>query len=429
MKKLAFGSFIVLSALLSSCNQNTATVPASTTPTAQTNTSSSEVKVLTDFASQSITALGADGQIVFSKPTQLPIRPQGLDPMKLDDVRALTPGTIIASAPTPTAPYGLMRRVTGVKTQGNQVVVETEAATLEDALTNAHFAPGEYHLSQKVNTSQPIYVQSGNVTAQGLSQQGFYTIPLPQKNFAPQSTWTIGTGEQRCIPVPVTNAPVGKNDLKACYQFNNSLTLDLKLDWVEQEGKIIKKLQVSNFVIRIDGDNTAGIHSDTGLNATFTAPIKTPLVNVGYEPITFFIGPVPVVITPGYRLGFEATGNIQIDQPFNIDVVQHMALGAQYQHPEWTKIKDFSIKGNVTPNIAGSLNAKARFTNDASVIFYGVAGPEIGINPYFKAQYDLGKKGSLWLGADGYMGLKGESIFNFLSFRFNWQKESLLTEF
>lgn len=233
----------------------------------------------------------------------------------------------------------------------------------------------------------------------------------------------------KCLPVPVTSATAGKNDLSACYQFNNSLTIDLNLDWIKEDDKLLKQLEVTYFTVRIDGDNTVGMHSATGLDTDIGTPLSIPITSVGYAPIVFNIGPLPVVITPGYSLGFQLSGHVKVNEPFKIDLVHHMALGTEYVRPDWNKLNDFTIKGEVTPKLTGSLDAKARFTNDASVIFYGIAGPEIGLNPYMKVQYDFGQTGSLWAGADGYVGIKATTLFNFLNYRFNWQKESLLTQF
>lgn len=155
MKKLPIG-VVVLGLLLGSCAAPP-TPEVATAPAPQ----STQLKVLTQFASSTIEQLGSNGEITFSKPAQLPLRAQALEEMKLDDVTALTPGTIVASAPTATAPYGLLRRVLAVHTAGDKVTLETEPATLEEALASGNFKPGQYHLTQKIDTSRPIFVQTG----------------------------------------------------------------------------------------------------------------------------------------------------------------------------------------------------------------------------------------------------------------------------
>lgn len=428
MRKSSFGLLLATTLALSSCGNTDAPVPAQ--PAAPT---SGPLKVLTPFANQTIKSLGSDGTIVFSVPDALPLRGQKLSATQVDDVQSLTSGTILASAPTPAAPYGLLRRVTDVEVAGDTIRVETAPATLEDALNSGAIQPGEYHLTQQVNTSRPIYAQQV-LSAQGAqSGNGFYNIPLPQTDLGPQATWTVGTGQEKCLPVPLpvsAQSPIQvSTDLRACYQFRNSLTIDLKIEQVPVEGKTTKRLAVTYFTVRVDGENNATMRSATGLTLSAETPVSLPLVSVGYAPLVFMLGPLPVVVTPAYRLGFDLSGQVKVDQPFSIGVAQHMALGAEYVRPEWNKLDTFAVEPQITPNLTGSIAAKARFTNDASVIFYGIAGPELGINPYVKVAYTFGQSGNVALGADGYVGIKAGFPFEFLNYRYNWQKESVVKEF
>ena len=59
------------------------------------------------------------------------------------ELAAVGPGEIIVSAPTGLAPDGFLRKVTAVNTGGGQVIVQTQAATLEDAIQQ-----GQIHLSR-----------------------------------------------------------------------------------------------------------------------------------------------------------------------------------------------------------------------------------------------------------------------------------------
>lgn len=426
MRKLSAGLLLAVTAALSSCGTTRTATPTPTQSAAPT----AALKVLTPFASGNIKALEGDGTIVFSRPAHLPVRAQALHETQVDDVSGLTKGTILASAPTPTAPYGLLRRVTSVETVGGQVLVETAPASLQDALRTGAIQPGTYHLTQQVKTNQPIYVQQG-LSAQSAGN-GFYNIPMPQQDLKAQTTWTVGDGNEKCfaVPLPTTAAPVqASTDLQACYKFKDSATLDLKIDWVTNPKTNLKELAVTYFTARIDGENAVGMRSATGMALDFSTPATLPITSVGYAPILFNLGPLPVVVTPGYKLGFELSGQVNVDQPFSVFLNQNMALGAEYVRPNWNKLDTFTVEPQITPNLTGSMDAKARFTNDASLIFYGIAGPEIGINPYVKVNYTFGQQGNVTLGADGYVGLKAEGVLDALSYRTNWQKESVVKQF
>ena len=75
-------------------------------------------------------------------------------------LQALAPGEIMVSTPSTLAPDGFLRRVMAVNTAGGQVVVQTQVATLEDAIQQ-----GEIHFE---DTLTPADIRGGS-TAKGVS--------------------------------------------------------------------------------------------------------------------------------------------------------------------------------------------------------------------------------------------------------------------
>ena len=65
----------------------------------------------------------------------------------------VVPGEIMVAAPSNATPDGFLRRVTAVNTTGGQVVVQTQAATLEDAIQQ-----GEVYVNQRLS---PTNAQAG----------------------------------------------------------------------------------------------------------------------------------------------------------------------------------------------------------------------------------------------------------------------------
>jgi hypothetical protein len=73
------------------------------------------------------------------------------------ELGALAPGDIMVGDVAANAPYGFLRRVTTVSPQGDQVIVETEPATLEEAIESATL-----HVSQALT---PEHVSGGTHAA------------------------------------------------------------------------------------------------------------------------------------------------------------------------------------------------------------------------------------------------------------------------
>ena len=58
-------------------------------------------------------------------------------------LQTLAPGEIMVSAPTDLTPDGFLRWVTAINTTGGQVVVQTQPATLEDAIQQGEILVGQ----------------------------------------------------------------------------------------------------------------------------------------------------------------------------------------------------------------------------------------------------------------------------------------------
>jgi hypothetical protein len=93
-----------------------------------------KTKVLTKFASESITSMSADGTITLKANKVSPVRAASdLGTMKTDEPDKLEAGEIIVSAPTPEVPNGFMQKISDVTydADGNAIIKTTQATLTE----------------------------------------------------------------------------------------------------------------------------------------------------------------------------------------------------------------------------------------------------------------------------------------------------------
>jgi len=77
-------------------------------------------EVLPTETLQDLTDLSPEGVLTFSETSAA--------------LQEVAPGDVIAGGVSAEAPYGFLRAVTSITTQGDQVIVETQPATIEDAI-------------------------------------------------------------------------------------------------------------------------------------------------------------------------------------------------------------------------------------------------------------------------------------------------------
>jgi hypothetical protein len=396
-----------------------------------------KTRVLTQFAGGTLTRLSAKGTMTFDRPMILPIRAAGISAMKVDDVTELEPGDIIVTAPTDTAPYGFIRKVEGVTGTNGEVMVTTSSATLEDAIKGSDLPAGDYHLSEPVQMNEVVaaYVvgQDGQLAAQGVSptdgptDPGFYALPLPQKGLKRQGSIGIGTGTgDQCIDLPLTINEGGFGS-KACFNLSARANLDLQIGiaWAW----IFPYPTVNQFSAKFVGNAMGSLNIKTGISHQFFSPIKMKLAGYTFAPVTFWIGPLPVVMVPQYEITLNANGTVSANAHFDLTARAHAELGAEYiRDVGWNpaNIVNVTFDPVIEAGSAFNVNFTAGLENTASLMFFGSsdsiwggAGPKVSFMPYFTAYYDFQNgRGQVKAGTTGKIGIQATKLFSILSFEY-----------
>lgn len=296
----------------------------------------------------------ADGTLVFTAATG-----QTLPPIEV--------GAVIVSEPTAAAPEGLLRRATVVDADEPGVLtVQTEQATFGDALEQ-----GSLSVEFGLDPADPDdFTPAGEGVALLLDPAGLEDgIGLTFDKILYDGDGNTGTKHDQVKALgEIRIKPVFKVDLDLdCKGF---LCLDSDIDFMFQVGV--------EEVARV-GLTGKGV---LGLNIKETIPLGT----FKGSPKTFFIGPVPVVITPKLVLELRFDGSVGVQVSYEVSQTLTAVAGAKYDDG-WENLSDLDNEFAVGPvktdsPISAVVNGKAKGAMRGELMFYGVVGPTLEIVPW-----------------------------------------------
>ncbi len=432
-KSLLFALCLAGTALLASCGNTVPTESDSSanypsTPPAFTGLPANRphTKVLTQFAANAVQSFGTDGRIVFDTKRSRPTRAAGeLHRAKTDSPDAQAVGTILVSPPTAEAPYGFLRRITKVTTAPDgSAVIETTEASLQEAIAGADIKPEEV---TKSSIQVPIEVTLARTPKDTTNTQSLPEL-LPQTNFAdsgvkPRFDIPIAENPASTCQSNTTSIAGGTLNRRGCITFKMWATVDVDLGW----WWIFPYLQ--GFGSRLNGYAGADLSANfaTSLNANI-ANISLPgnfnytLVSANPGVVTFFVGPIPVVIAPQISLGVSfGDGRLTVNGGINTTINSsipsfNFALGSSsdpvklgfycgntISNGNWgcTGINNVDEKFNalksqlaawnpfsnpLSISTSASLNLEASYKGklslQAGVYLYGALGVGVSVEPY-----------------------------------------------
>jgi hypothetical protein len=317
--------------------------------------------VLDPAARAALVFVGAEGTLVFE---QAPAA-----------VAALAAGDVVVSEPAPAAPDGVLRKVTGVETVGAQTRVLTTSATLEDALDEGSLAVTRDLRDAAVAEDRPAY-----------------------------------TGAQR--------SGVGLRDGALVIEWNKIVAGFANGPHASVEGEVVLKPEF---------DLTADV-SWTSVDATFTAAVKAsaevrlkagvalapqvsvPLRTIKFTPITFAIGPVPVVIRPELAVKLTVSGSRSVGLTAAVSWEQTFGGAVSYRDGAFSfdNVSTGPVFEAKAPNVYSAGSARVAVGPEFGLYLYGVFGPTVSADVYTELIADTSDD-PWWewrVGVEGKVGFK-----------------------
>jgi len=288
----------------------------------------------------------------------------------------LTAGDVLVSEPSAAAPYGYLRRITGVGLGNNETWMTTVPARLDEAIKDAHA------------TATVILPTDGSRKA---------TI-VPGGLVIPGGAAPPATG------APISTAALGSSHSLDLEYHDQGIDLSLhghETSWVGVNVGV--DIDAACF---FDGDPCFAFNAEAGeqedaavtINGQFHNSFSKsfPLANETFDPIVFFIGPVPVVLVPSLdiSLNFDGTAN------------GTFAYAAEANAPEyrmgvhWDSANGFSNGFSSTPahfvpgtiDLVADVDLHAKLPTKVQLLLYDAAGVNAIVTAELDAKFHIPHK-------------------------------------
>ncbi|GHF64485.1 hypothetical protein GCM10010218_52560 [Streptomyces mashuensis] len=302
--------------------------------------------------------------------------PKGVAPQQPDkgDNAKVAVGDVIASAPAPGAPRGVLAKVTEVlRTTDKGTEVSTEPATL-DALLGDSEAKGEVPVDPSSVVVQPLLP---GVKVSWAKPDGIKVGPQGAK--VPLGNLRLDVGAT--LPTPKGSPVTGEASATGFVQL--APTVDFAYD-----GKGLGGRGPGTASLSLSGDWSSQWELK-GQAAATTAdnPIRMPFAKLHADPV-IQVGPVPVVVNLDMTcyLKVDAEGKLSVD--VKQDLKGDFKVGGAYSWGKgWSGISQANWNATpVTATASASGKVKAALGAEASVGLYGAVGVSADLAPYLRAE-------------------------------------------
>jgi len=257
-------------------------------------------------------------------------------------LRTVKSGDVIVSGVTPMTPYGLLRKVTAVTTQGARVIIQTAPAKLTDAITQ-----GIIHVRGTLTAAGGFQPHVAGASR----QQSISVSPCKHVSFTPYSDASgaaVTVDGSVCLPV----------------------TFDLTIS--------VSLFRPVHTSCTIEATEKAHVE----VKAAISQQIKREKeIELGHLPdFDVQVGPVPVIIVPKLTLNLGLDGSASAG--LTSGVTQQLTVKTDLECDD----TDCSLTHSVTPDLQAdpvTVDARAEVSVSAGpqlkLLLYDVAGPEFGV--------------------------------------------------
>jgi hypothetical protein len=359
--------FIVLLLALVACGSNANQTPEDPKlePEIAENT-----RVVDENTRGSLVGFAEDGTLRFSGSTPF-----------LTDLKA---GDILVSEPAAAAPNGFLKKVKLVRQEGSDIIIETEQAGLDEAILQ-----GEVNVEKQLT---PDDLASSVPLLEGvrLERRGEGELQAQADNFEYEVNFdnTVlfdndGNNDTREDQLRVDGKLFFSDPL---------IGVDIGLTYKKVFGVPIYPNGVK-FRMGLQFRQEARMSVFSGIKLTHSEEI--PVFKQFYKPVVFFIGPVPIVLTPVMNGTLKLNGEFNAQVTFQAEAVANTGLGIEFRESfedivnvDDIRFKDFNaadvhFSADAT-NAQASVSARAELLVDGALNLYGIAGGFAGLNTYLQ---------------------------------------------
>ncbi len=319
-------------------------------------------KVLDSNVQSALESFSPEGVIVFSHTTPA--------------LENLAQGDVLVSDAVPAAPYGLLRKVQSIqKTAEGKVIVETVDAELIEAV---HEGQVSFIKDLKPEDVKTTWVYPGvTFNAPVTTSRTVPGLAMPAeglnlKTFSYNIDTDFGTN--------------GKIKVVGNASLEPKLEADVNISCNEKVFGVCAEIPDLNFMTRIAILENVSL-AVKGDSTSFNKRVE--IARHEFSPLTFWIGPVPVVFTPILSIYLQGDGVLTSKLEYAIG--QKLTLAAGFSYNSDTGFKDLSEVSfdfiKPTPTFTKQIELRGVIGGEFELLLYGAIGPfaSLEAGPYFRA--------------------------------------------
>ena len=283
----------------------------------------------------------------------------------------LTKGSVLVSESSEAAPFGYLRRVSALRQEGGAVLVKTKHARLDEAIAQGSLSvtmpltPAELDSSQMLLENLSLETDPGGLSPQADDKLDF---ELQFDRVLLDLDGDDGTTNDQMK----LSGKVGL-DLFA--------KVDVDIGWFADAEKV---------------ETVIGVTQKAELSFKGFSALKlkkeVKVAQLDFATQTFFVGPVPVVMTPSIELVIGVEGDLRATTTLTVSETATLQAGARWTDKKgWENISkadvDFGFK---PPSIDGAGTKLEAFAGPkAKLKFYGVLGPHAFVKAFAKTDVKI----------------------------------------
>jgi len=302
--------------------------------------------------------------------------------------------------------YGYMRKVTSISTQGDDIVLTTSQATLEEVIENCNIKD-----SIKLTLDKAIYKGQEYPAMVVFLAEG---AKISEKGGINLSGFQIFSGTYGGVDV---TAQIDQGSIN----FEPVFTREIEIRWFKL--KHLRLLSGGNLDFTCD--------ASVVVDGPVVLDKERLVAQIYFGPFPFV--PVPVFIVLSFNAGISANLDITGSIGSGFDTEAYLEYGADYTDSQWSTIWEKSFESNshgVTWDLSGETDSKVYVSPEVGLLVAGVAGPYMEAVPYLGFDGNINSGNQTWnwdlaAGAEGNIGfivqIFGHTIANYSTTLANWE--------
>jgi uncharacterized repeat protein (TIGR03803 family) len=321
-------------------------------------------KVLDQAGQESLTVSSDGSTVTFSSTSEV--------------AQSLQAGNVLASAPTSSAPNGLLVNILSVSNNGSTIVANVSQATLDEAIQRGSLVYTQTFSPSSGQSVVTLLPGSKILTVEQAKKEGLNlnSASLPNSCSTDSNTFVEPysyTVNPQGISVGVGGVGAsGQVQLSGTLQFCPQLLINVKWGFLSLQSATVVASFGEHATMTILGQLSASVDAEQDV-ATITQP----------APTVIFIGDVPVVLQA--RATVYVGSSLEADASFYASAEQdaQAQAGLQYANGATTPIQSAT---NATANngvsLDGELNGKVYVGLKVGALVYGTLFPNIATDAY-----------------------------------------------